>query len=418
MKKRESKKGDDQEKKQIRSRRRVSELYFKFKESKNWISKRLGVSKKFVIRWTRSKEQDFDQDNRGWKKGRGRRWSAESRKRIVEIHRFLKSSPEQFYCGATAIAQQWKERYPSDAFPPLRTIGQMLSDLGLSEKKRIRRAGAARYLCYPEHTIYEQLGYRLLEADFIGKKFLTGQNSPVNFIGFSFKKQPRLRYFKRVSSETAENFIQASQQFFRNFEIPDAVKVDNCTATSGSASGKRNLSRVMTFLLRNQVIPIFAVPRKPFSQASIEGNNSVFSRKFWNRERFSSVEEIERRLDLFNAASQKYTGYQRPSPENRKKIFIPKIFFIRQVRAIGESSKTGSITVLNEQISLPQEFINYFVLAEWNLSEEKLSILFEKEKKTEVIKKINFQICSSKNSGSIQRARQIPNVSLMRGPQK
>ena len=37
----------------------------------------------------------------------------------------------------------------------------------------------------------------------------------------------------------------------------------------------------MHFLLQHQVVPIYSVPRKPFSQASIEGNNSVFARKFW-----------------------------------------------------------------------------------------------------------------------------------------
>ena len=58
------------------------------------------------------------------------------------------------------------------------------------------------------------------------------------------------------------------------------IKLDNGLTFIGSASGKRNISRSMSFLLKNNVIPVFAVPRKPFTQASIEGNNSVLSE--WN----------------------------------------------------------------------------------------------------------------------------------------
>ena len=32
--------------------------------------------------------------------------------------------------------------------------------------------GEVKYLCYPEHTDYAALGARVLEADFIGRKYL------------------------------------------------------------------------------------------------------------------------------------------------------------------------------------------------------------------------------------------------------
>lgn len=394
------------EKKLFRLRKRVSEFFFELGLSKNYISRRLGVSKKFVIRWTKTMSQDFNEDGRGWKKGTGRKWNEQHRQRIAEIHSFLKSEPEHFFWGATAVAQEWQRRYPADPIPPLRTIGRVLTELGLSDKRRIRTAGAARYLCYPEYTIYEKLGYRLLESDFIGKKFITGRTAPINFIGFSFKKLPRLRHFQRVANETAQTFIQATQNFFRDFEIPDAVKVDNCGATIGSGRGRRNLSRVMVFLLENQIVPIFAVPRRPFSQGSIEGNNSVFSRKFWNRERFTSLDQIDRRLDLFNEASQRYSCYLCPSSGRPKRKFIPKVFFIRQVQSSKVSSKTGFISVLNEEIQVPEEFVNYFVLAEWNLIQEELSILFEKEQNSELITKISFPISCARKSPRL-RAQKI-----------
>jgi len=344
------------------------------------------------MNWTKLPNQDFTKDKRGWPKGKRRKWDKKDEKRIKTIYQELEEDPYQFYTGATAIETEWKKKY-SESPPPLRTIGKMMSDLGLSAtSQKGRNKGAARYLCYPEYTIYHLLGGRVLESDFIGKKYIAGRTEPLNFIGFSFKKEPRLRYFKRISGQTADNFIKQTEHFFKKFEKPNFVKIDNSLATIGSASGKRNISKAMKFLLKNRVIPTFAVPRKPFSQASIEGNNSVFARKFWNKINFKSVEEVDEKLEWFNLSSQRYLHYQPPKTKPaRKKNFIPKIYFIRQVK---EKKQAGIafIDVLNEKIFLPKSYINYFVLAEWNLKQEQLFIYFEKEQKSKMIKKLSFKI--------------------------
>jgi len=382
------------EKKIIKLREKVNGLFFNCHFSKTMIAKKNRVSRNFVIKWAKSPNQDFKKDNRGWPKGKRRKWSKITEIKIKEIYLELENDPSKFFTGATAIEQEWRKRYPQISLPPLRTIGQILSDLGFSSKRRKdRHKGASRYLCYPEYTIYTLLGNRVLEADFIGKKYITGRSEPLNFIAFSFKKEPKLRYFKRVEGQTADNFIKQCWVFFERFEKPDFVKVDNCLATIGSASGKRNISKTMRFLLENQVIPIFAVPRKPFSQASIEGNNSVFSRKFWNRIQFKNIQEVDEKLEWFNASSQEYCGYQQPKTKSSvKRNFLPKVYFIRQVQENKEQTGKAFINLLNEKISLPKSYVNYFVLAEWNLKQEMLDIHFEKEQRPETIKKIPFKI--------------------------
>lgn len=382
------------EKKLFKLREKVNKLFFNHHLSKSMIAKRERVSRPFVSKWTEFPNQDFTEDNRGWEKGRRRKWTESTEKGIKTIYQFLRDDPYQFYLGATAIEQEWRRRYPETSPPPLRTIGQIMADLGLSsEREKDRHKGAAKYLCYPEHTIYHLLGGRVLESDFIGKKYLTGQAEPLNFIAFSFKKKPRLRYFKRISGQTADEFVKWTEDFFNKFEKPDFIKIDNSLALIGSASGKRNVSKAMKFLLENQVIPIFAVPRKPFSQASIEGNNSVFARKFWNRINFKSVAEVDEKLEWFNLSSKRYTGYEPPKVQSKtKKSFIPKIYFIRQVKEDKEQTGKASIDILNEKVSLPKSYINYFVLSEWNLKEEQLYIYFEKEQKPKMIKKLSFKI--------------------------
>jgi hypothetical protein len=394
----------NEEKKSIEKRRQVNGLYFGYRVQKREIARKEGVSRRFVDNWTQTPDQDFTRDNRGWEKGKGRKWDKSTEEKIKEIGKYFEEDTSIFYTGATAIDLEWRKRYPEIDPPPLRTIGRIMSNLGLTkENKRGRNKGAAKYLCYPEYTIYSLLGGRILEADFIGKKYITGRSEPLNFIGFSFKKKPKIRYFKRIESQKADDFIVQSKHFFREFEKPDYMKVDNDPATIGSASGKRNISRTMKFLLENHVIPIFAVPRRPFTQASIEGNNSVFSRKFWNRIEFESIEEVDEKIEWFNKSSIEYLGYCRPKEKKTKKEdFTPKVYLIRQVEEDKEK-KEGFINVLNEIIHLPKSYIKYYVLAEWNLKEERIYIRFEKEKESEIIKNISFKI----NSRSKEKCKDI-----------
>jgi hypothetical protein len=381
------------QKKTIKLRQEVNRMYFEDNIAKIHIANKKHLGNKFVIRWTQSKDQDFSIDKRGWSMGKLRKWDSKILEIIREIHQELVEDPQEFFSGATAIAQVWRKKYAEVEIPPLRTIGYMMANLGLSgSRKKNRHKGAARYLCYPEYTIHHLLGGKVLEADFI-QKHIMNRTEPLHFVGFSFKNAPKLRHYKRIEAQTSLELRKACDVFFKTFEKPDYIKTDNGAAMVGTAytKNKRNVSEFMFHMLSNEVIPIFSVPRKPFSQASIEGNNSVFSRKFWNRIEFESVEEVDEKLEWFNNSSMRYSGYSKPEKLKEKKNFIPKVYFIRQVREYEEKG-SGYINVLNENVKLPQSFINYFVLAEWNLIEEKLYIRFEQDEKSKIIKELDFKI--------------------------
>jgi transposase len=381
------------QKKLIKLRAEVNRLYFEEGLSKNAICRRKRLHKGFVIRWTQSPRQDFTQDNRGWPMGQRRKWTQQTERRIAAIHAAIKADPKCFYLGASAIQQQWLRQYPGQTIPPLRTIGQILKDLGLSgSRKTSRNPGASAYLCYPEYTVYHKIGRRVMEADFVGQKFLAGRTEPLHFAGFSFKASPKLRYYKRIRAKGADSLIQNCKYVFKQFEKPDAMKLDNAADSIGSRSGKRNISKVMAFLLANQVYPIFAVPRRPFSQASIEGNNSVFARKFWNQRTFESLQDVDRQLNWFNAASLEYTSYKTPETQTTKqRRFVPKVYFLRQVRDCG-NGRTGWIEVLNEVVELDPAYIGYFVIAQWHLLNENLTVYIEKEKRLKTIISVPFEI--------------------------
>ena len=342
------------------------------------------VSTDFVVKWTESPEQDFQKDDRGWQKGRRRKWDKKTVRRVGQIRKELREDPDEKYWGATAIEAEYRRRFPDQKVPPLRTIGQILSDLGMTENQEDRSSrGALRYLHYPEGTLRQMLWNRLGEADFLGGKFITGRTQPLHFIGYSLKTEPRLRHYERVKGETTDEFIRATQEFFSRFEKPEALKVDNAAATIGSSYYRRTISQVMEFLLERQVHPVFSVPRTPATQASIEGSNSVFARKFWNEEHFESVEHVDERLRVFNESTRKYLGYEPPESGSRQTgPFTPTVYFLRQVKE-QQHGDGGSIDVLHEQVELPAEYIKYFVLAEWNLDEQKLLVRFEQRQEGE-----------------------------------
>ena len=373
------------QKKLIKYREKINLLHFEAGWGKNRIVRKLGMSKHTVIRWTQSPEQDFTCDKRGWPKGKRRKWSEATEKKIRTLHQQLSENPEEFFYGATAIVHQWRRQY-SETPPPIRTIGQMLKDLKLSKpRKKGRGQSATEYLCYPEKTVYGgALGERVIEADFI-RRYLKGRSTPLHFIGFSAKKTPRFRYYNRINDMTTDVFIEACDAFFNRFEQPQVLKLDNAATFTGSASAKRSLSKVIIYLLNRKITPVFAVPRRPFTQASIEGNNSVFARHFWNRREFNSIADVDKQLEWFNKSSLKYSDYRKPKlkeyPEETE--FIPNVYFLRQIKESEANPGQGSIIVLNEEILLSPEWINFFVLARWNLKTETLTVF--KEHKEQIL---------------------------------
>lgn len=348
----------------------------------------------FIMNWTKSPNQDFSKDRRGWPKGKGRKYNSVDQKRIKKIYEEIKSESQEFFCNASMILQRYCQQYPGAKNISLRFIGTIMNELGLREKrtKKGGNKGAARYLHYPEYSI-NNLGEKLLEIDFIGKKFIKGRTEPVNFIAFSYKKPQKLKHFKRISGETGDEVIKCCQYFFNRFGKTDVAKIDNDFAFAGSSGkAKRTVSKVPIYFLKKQIIPVFTAPRKPWNQASIEGSNSVFSKKFWKKFEFKNLEEIDEKLKWFNNAYLRFTGYQTPQEKTiRKKNFIPRIYFIRKVYE-NQQNKTGYIELVNDKVKVKKDYINLFVFAEWNLKEEKLYVYFENEQKLKLIKKISFSM--------------------------
>ena len=330
-------------------------------------------------------------DRRGWMKGRSRTYSQRDEQRVLTIHAELEADTRRRFAGASAIERRYRERYPRANSLSLRFIGRTLAKHGLATLPKVRRKGVSRYLHYPEHLI-NSLGESLLEVDFIGKKFLTGRTQPLNFIAFSLRFPRQLKHFQRVAAESGDEVIHHLKRFFKLFEKPAVIKLDNGFAFAGAGPQARTLNYLVLFLLQERIIPVFIAPKTPWNQGSVEGSNSIFARKFWNWERYRSVQHVDDKLVDFNKAYAWYTGYKKPKQTQPKlKRFVPRVYFIRKIFE-DPKTKRGYIDVLKEHVTLPKSYINYFVLAEWNLKSEQLKILFEHEQQPRILKTLSFPL--------------------------
>lgn len=324
-------------------------------------------------------------------KGTPRRYTQKDENLILALHQELDGDALTYFSGASAIDLLHRFRYPSRRPYSLRFIGRTLAKYGLATKPKVRRKGVSRYLHYPK-VLIDQLGPSLLEIDFIGHKFITGRTEPVNFIGFSLVKPRRLKYFERVESNRASEVITSCTAFFTRFERPSVVKFDNGFAFAAAGPEPRTLNAATLFFLKHKIIPVFTAPRKPWNQASIEGSNSVFSRKFWHRHSFRSLKEIDLKLKNFNASYEWFTRYRRPSRSSpMKKPFVPRVYFIRKIYE-NPDTKRGDLEILKEHIPIHRSYIGMFVLAEWNLKTERLKVLYELNEKPKTLKTLRFHI--------------------------
>jgi len=269
--------------------------------------------------------------------------------------------------------------------------------------QRGRNKGASRYLLYPDFTILNRIAKNsLLEIDFIGKKFIKGRTEPINFLAFSLRGKRALKYYIRTEVLTQEELIRHLTCFFNTFEKPIACKMDNGFVFFGPSSKRRFLSKIVLFLLSQNIIPIFTAPRKPWNQASVEGASSVFQRKFWNRFDFSSLKDIDKRLTEFNLAYQRYLNYQRPNNSEENCDFSYCVYFIRKIYE-HQDKNMGFVQIGDEKMDIEPQYINLFVLCHWDLEKELLYIYLQKEPKSkienkdspfypQIIKKIPFEI--------------------------
>jgi hypothetical protein len=253
-----------------------------------------------------------------------------------------------------------------------------------------------------------------MSIDFIGPKYLKGSNNKINFLSCKYIRPKKEGIVRRIEGQTTDEVIKILKEVWQTNPIPDVLKVDNDSAFGANLRHKMNVGRLTLFSLNSGIKPLYFAPRSPWNNGNVEGFNSVFSKKFWNRLQFTDEDEIDIKIKDFNVAYEKYTNLISNNPEIEKPKFIDdfkdvdfenkevknfketKIYFLRIVRLKGEKGgekEYGFIDILKQEIKLPKDLINLFVYCILDLKSKKLSLYTEDDVgKLNEIKTINFII--------------------------
>jgi len=191
---------------------------------------------------------------------------------------------------------------------------------------------------------------------------------------------------------------------FQSCPTPDVVQMDNDSAFKGCIDRKQYVGRAIRWLCSLGIIPIFNAPSSPWNNGSVEGGNSVFDRKLWQKFDFNSIKEIDTKLKEFNQAYETYLipNYrklinQKANLTNPVKIKArelkyfpqPNVYLLRTVR---ESYDKCQVEVLNTYINLPLKLKGQYVIIKLNLIEKTIKIYQEIEKKLHLIYQKSFHI--------------------------
>lgn len=346
-------------------------------------------------------------DQRGWKSGRARKHFDS---RVADrICRIKKSRLEHNYLfGSEYVQMDYCRLYPDAEKPSIWQIDQAVRQAGLqSRKPKTKRRGGSVYLLYPAESM-KRLGAIQQSADFIGKKYVFGSSIPVTIFSSCYYRPFKLYHIQRLQAEKATFAMEVLLRLWSKYPVPHVFRMDNAGSFRGTGRSPRYLGTFVVFLLNLGVIPLFSSPSRPWTNSAVEGHNRVFTEKVWKKNRFSTLEEIDRENDRFNQEGKEYFDFRyevfarrlrwRCLPASRKiecdrlnTRRNKKITFIRFVAPTHEEPR-DHITVMNERVYLPEQYAHQFVFVTWDLQTELLTVESEFQGTVQPILRTAFKI--------------------------
>lgn len=393
----------------IEKRKKAQELHKK-KWSIRKIARHLIASKNNVGNWVKMSAEELLNDDRSWRKGKLRKYTQEQKDSVIKIRIDLEKE-ESFFVGSKVIRANYRNQYGTELSKWF--IDNTLKEAGLVKSPPMKRHNKSRYMQYPKHTL-RHLGKSMMSIDFIGPKYLKGSNDRINFLSCKYIRPNQYGIVKRIDGQTTQQTIEVLKTLWQDHSLPDVLKVDNDAAFGTNSIHKQMLGKFTLFLLNIGVSPLYIAPRSPWNNGEVEGFNSVFSKKFWNKLQFTDEDEIDIKIHDFNLAYEKYSTLINNNPTVEQPQYIGElkqvdygnkklsgfktttIYFLRIVRRRGEKStqkEHGYIDILGVEIKMSIALINLFVLCQLELKKQKIIIRMETpEGKLETIKTIKYKV--------------------------
>lgn len=395
----------------ILKRNKAKELH-----EKGWsdrkIARQLVASKNSVGKWIRLDVNELSTDNRGWKKGKPRKYTRDAKSKIIKIRKTIEEE-NSYFVGSLVVKDNYEKqtgKKVSESF-----VGRVLKEAGLVKSLGKKKKGMSKYMKYPQHTI-RKLGKSMMSIDFIGPKYLKGSSDRINFLSCKYIRPNKEGLTERIDGQTTEETIRILKEVWKTHMIPEVLKVDNDSAFGTNLSHEMCVGKMTYFLLNLGVSPLYVAPRSPWNNGEVEGYNSVFSKKFWNKLQFTDEDEIDIKIKGFNIEYEKYSKLISNNPEIKedeikhigdfkdvdfdnkevKKFRANKIYWLRIVRRRNEKGtdkEYGYINILKHEIEVLKDMINQFVFCVFDIKSKKMKINIELDDGTlKEVKRLDFVV--------------------------
>lgn len=379
----------------ILKRNKAKELH-----EKGWsdrkIARHLVASKNSVGRWIKMDESELSTDNRGWKKGKPRKYTRDAKSKIIKIRKTIEEE-NSYFIGSLVVKDNYEKQTGNKVSESF--VGRVLKEAGLVKSPGKKKKGMSKYMKYPQHAI-RKLGKSMMSIDFIGPKYLKGSSDRINFLSCKYIRPKKEGLTERIDGQTTEETIRILKEVWKTHMIPEVLKVDNDSAFGANLSHEMCVGKLTYFLLNIGVSPLYVAPRSPWNNGEVEGYNSVFSKKFWNKLQFTNEDEIDIKIKGFNIEYEKYSKLISNNPvikedeikymadfkdvdfDNKevKKFRANRIYWLRIVRRKNEKGtdkEYGHINILKHEIKLPKNMINMFVFCVFDIKSKKMKINIE-----------------------------------------
>jgi len=355
-----------------------------------------------INRWINMEQ--IDTDNRGWKKGRLRRYDKKTKERVINIRNKLRAE-ESYFFGPQVVLANYRKRYKDDKEPTMYFITNTIREAGLTTvNSKEKRDNRSCYMKYPRRAL-DKLGKVVLGIDFVGPRYIEQKTEGVHFLSRKYIRPMKYGLIDRVEGQTTDEVLRVLIKDWKEYPLPEVVRMDNDAAFGEYNTHPHCIGRFTKVLLNLGITPLYCAPRQPWNNGATEGYNSMFARKFWEQLRFNDEQEIDVAIHKFNLEYEKYNHLVgnniAPEEVNHRTLAqdfkLPQayeqrlrkdqpmsIYWLRVVRQQTKKrakNDKGTIKLLGEEIELPQAYINQFTLNKLEVNQERLSVMVEDENK-------------------------------------
>ncbi len=321
---------------------------------------------------------------------------------VLSIRRRLAAhaTPQTRYAfvGAATIQTELKD-LGYTPLPTLRTIERILQRANLTSPP-LQLARRVSHRAYPGPQAHDS--NQVHQVDLVGPRYLQGDKTKYYFAVCKDAFDQSV-YLEFLDGTTLEHLLPFLVHAWQHLGLPEQVQFDNGRAFYGGGRWSRSLNRLIRFVLRLNIQPIFIPEAHPERNGSVENFNGWFQMPLLRR-RFASAAALRRELrrlviTVNEQHVHQHLGFKTPLQFRRSKRLrklpanftmnfhqIPvaqgKIMFIRWIPV------HGCVDILGESVKIGRRYRFQYVKVRLDTSSQILRAYMNRR----FIKQIRFQL--------------------------